>query len=158
MASSIEKTLPKPDSNPGPVTAVHCLRLPPGTDPRAALAALPRERGFSAGFILATVGSLARVRLRFAGADTAWEGEADFEILTLSGTLGPDGPHPHMSVADGSGAVTGGHVLEGCVVRTTAEVVVGIAVRWIFRRILDPATGYPELLAEARRDERPGGV
>lgn len=124
---------------------IQAVRLQPGADLRDALAALPHELGFSAGFILAAVGSLSRVRLRFAGASTLWERAADFEILTLSGTLGPDGLHLHMAVADAAGAVTGGHVLEGCVVRTTAEIVVGIAPGWVFRRQPDPATGYKEL-------------
>lgn len=135
---------------------IHAIRHGAGADLRSALAALPREQGFEAGFILTAVGSLSRVRLRFAGAETVWEREADFEILTLSGTLGPDGPHLHMSVADAAGAVTGGHVLEGCEVRTTAEIVVGIAPGWTFRRALDPATGYLELRAEAHSDEKHG--
>ncbi len=137
--------------------AIHGLRLFPGADLRTALITLPREQNFEAGFILSAVGSLCRVRLRFAGAETVWEREADFEILTLSGTLGPDGPHLHMSVADAAGAVTGGHVLEGCVVRTTAEIVVGLAPGWSFRRALDPATGYLELRAETHGDEKHNG-
>jgi hypothetical protein len=32
-------------------------------------------------------------------------------------------------------------------VRTTAEVVLGMLPQWEFRRELDPATGYLELLA-----------
>ena len=123
-------------------------RLLPGTDLRVALSALPHEHGFKAGFILFAVGSLSHVRMRFAGAETAWEREGNFEILTLSGTLSPDGPHLHMSISDAAGAVLGGHVLAGCVVRTTAEIVVGIARDWVFRREADPATGYLELQAE----------
>lgn len=129
---------------------IQTVRLRPGDDLRGAVAALPGEAGFRAGFILSAVGSLSRVRLRFAGAVTIWERKADFEILTLSGTLGPDGPHLHMSVSDASGTVVGGHVLEGCVVRTTAEIVVGIAPGWVFRRAVDPETGYLELKPERR--------
>lgn len=137
--------------------AIHTLRLFPSADLRTALTSLPCEQNFEAGFILSALGSLSRVRLRLAGAETVWEREADFEILPLSGTLGPDGPHLHMSVADAAGAVTGGHVLEGCVVRTTAEIVVGMATGWTFRRALDPATGYLELRAVAHSDEKHNG-
>ncbi len=130
--------------------AIHALRLLPGTDLRKALSALPDELGIPAGFILAAVGSLSRASLRLGGAETIWEIEADIELLTLSGTLSPDGAHLHMAVADGAGSVVGGHVMEGCVVRTTVEIVVGIAPDWSFRRIADPATGFLELQAGRR--------
>lgn len=128
--------------------AIHALRLPPGADLRRSLSMLPAEQGFEAGFILSAVGSLSHARLRLAGAETIWEFEADVELLTLAGTLGTDGAHLHMSVADANGEVTGGHVLEGCVVRTTMEIVVGIAPDWQFRREPDAATGFSELRAE----------
>lgn len=129
---------------------IHILRLLPGADLRKALSALPGELGISAGFILAAVGSLSRARLRLGGAETVWEIEADIELLTLTGTLSPDGAHLHMAVADGAGSVMGGHVMEGCVVRTTAEIVVGIAPDWSFNRAVDPATGFQELCASRR--------
>lgn len=129
---------------------IHTLRLLPGADLRKALSALPGELGIAAGFILAAVGSLSRAKLRLGGAETIWEIEADIELLTLSGTLSPDGVHLHMSVADSAGAVVGGHVMEGCVVRTTAEIVVGIAPDWRFDREVDPATGFLELRAGRR--------
>lgn len=129
---------------------VHTLRLLPGADLRRALSALPVQEEFSAGFILAAVGSLSRARLRLAGAETEWEIEADLDILTLSGTLSLEGAHLHVMLADGTGSVVGGHVMEGCEVRTTAEIVVGIASDWVFHRAIDPATGFPELEASRR--------
>lgn len=149
-ASDLER-LPPPET-PRQATAkdvghleILPVRLRPGTDLRDALTALPRDRAFAAGFILSAVGSLGQARLRLAGAETVWERTADFEILTLSGTLGPDGPHLHLALADATGALVGGHVLTGCLVRTTAEIMVGIVSGWAFRRAIDPATGYPEL-------------
>ena len=44
----------------------------------------------------------------------------------------------------------GGHLVEGCLVHTTAELVVGEAVGLVFSRPLDPATGYGELSIEGR--------
>ena len=39
----------------------------------------------------------------------------------------------------------GGHLCAGSLVRTTAELVIGLLPEWRFRRELDPVTGYAEL-------------
>ena len=49
-------------------------------------------------------------------------------------------------MADAEGRVTGGHLLEGTLVRTTAELLVAWLPDWTFRRSLDPQTGFRELL------------
>jgi predicted DNA-binding protein with PD1-like motif len=104
-----------------------------------------------AGFIACCVGSLSRARLRPAARDDALVLERPLEIVSLSGTLSVDGPHLHMAVSDDAGAVTGGHVLEGCRVRTTAELVLAFAEGVRFARAPDPATGYAELRVEPVR-------
>lgn len=126
------------------------LRLGAGADLRGALQAALAERGAKAAFVVAGIGSLRPARLRLAGADSECVVEGDSEILTLSGTLSPDGPHLHISVADLQGRVTGGHVLPGCVVRTTAELLVAWLDGWAFARERDAGTGYAELVV--RRD------
>ena len=88
--------------------------------------------------------------LRFAGAAAATTIRGDLEILSLSGTLSPDGAHLHIAVANSSGAVIGGHLCPGSLVRTTAELVIGLLPEWQFRRERDPATGYAELAIKAQ--------
>ena len=46
----------------------------------------------------------------------------DLEILSLCGTLSTDGAHLHITVANSNGAVIGGHLCCGSLVRTTAEL------------------------------------
>ena len=75
----------------------------------------------------------------------------DLEILTLAGTVAANGSHLHMSVADSEGRVMGGHVANGCIVRTTAEVLLLLLADWSFTREPDPATGYAELVAHRKR-------
>jgi predicted DNA-binding protein with PD1-like motif len=53
---------------------------------------------------------------------------------------------PHLAVADQQGHTVGGHLAEGCTVRTTVEVVVAADDRLVFGREHDPATGYDELV------------
>lgn len=133
-----------PAGTPVPCRAL-ALRLTPGTDLRAGLEAAVRRRHLPAAALGASVGSLARVRLRLAGAGAVLERDGPFELVALSGTLGPDGAHLHAAVADAAGAVVGGHVLEGCVVHTTAELVLLLPGGLVFERVRDPATGYREL-------------
>ncbi len=67
------------------------------------------------------------------------------EIVSLSGTLSPDGLHLHIALAGRDGRCVGGHLLDGCIVHTTAELVIGELTDLAFRRVEDPATGYREL-------------
>lgn len=126
------------------------LRLNPGDDLHAALQAAVRAQGQQAAFVVAGIGSLVDARMRFAAADGAFVVNGPSEILTLSGSLGADHAHLHMSVSDAQGRVFGGHVLAGCVVRTTAEVLIAWLPDWDFAREADAATGYAELAVRPR--------
>jgi predicted DNA-binding protein with PD1-like motif len=122
------------------------VRIGVGEDLRAALAALPALHGVDAAFVLQGIGSLSVAQIRYAGRPDCAELRGDLEILTLGGSLGPDGVHLHISVADAQGRVTGGHMGPGCIVRTTAEVLVGLLPEVRFSREEDPATGFKELV------------
>jgi predicted DNA-binding protein with PD1-like motif len=118
------------------------IRLVPGQDLRAALA----DRVDGAAYVLQGIGSLSAVHLRLAGAAGPTVLDGDWEILTLAGSLSPDGPHLHMTVADATGRVLGGHVMAGCRVRTTAEILVAELPEHRFTREPDPVSGYAELV------------
>ncbi len=124
------------------------LRLSPGADLKRSLEALDG----AAGFVVAAIGSLDPVVLRYAGAAQATRLAGAFELLTLSGSLTRDGAHLHMSVADAEGRVRGGHVVYGCIVRTTAEVLVADLPGFSLSRESDAATGFRELVV------RPAGA
>ena len=121
------------------------LRLQPGADLRQALEAWMGEQQEQAACLISAVGSLSMAQLRFAGAADVTVIHGELEILSLSGTLSPDGAHLHIAVADSQGGVMGGHLGAGSLVRTTAELVIGLLPEWRFSRELDPATGYAEL-------------
>ncbi|MDX2283564.1 MAG: PPC domain-containing DNA-binding protein [Bacteroidia bacterium] len=127
---------------------LHAFRLRPGQDLKQSLQALVRERGWKAAYLAACAGSLRRACLRFADQSEAWVCEDRFEIVSLSGTLCPDGLHLHIALAGRDGSVTGGHLLDGCLIYTTAEVVIGELPGYAFRRLHDPDTGYAELAVE----------
>ena len=126
------------------------LRLQPGDDLRQALESWMGEQEEQAGCVISAIGSLSVAELRFAGAAAATTIRGDLEILSLSGTLSADGAHLHIAVADSKGAVIGGHLCPGSLVRTTAELVIALLPEWQFRRERDPATGYAELAIKAQ--------
>ena len=121
------------------------LRLQPSDDLRLVLEAWMGAQEELAGCVISAVGSLSLAHLRLAGAAEATAIHGELEILSLSGTLSPDGAHLHIAIAGSSGTVIGGHLCAGSLVRTTAELVVGLLPEWRFRRELDPVTGYAEL-------------
>jgi predicted DNA-binding protein with PD1-like motif len=121
------------------------LRIAPGIDLRAALESLLAEHGVQAGYVVQGMGSLCTAMIRFAGAAGLTELRGDLELLSLAGSLSPDGVHLHLSVADAQGRVTGGHMGPGCIVRTTAEVLVALLPGHRFSREMDADTGFKEL-------------
>jgi uncharacterized protein len=128
---------------------VHAFRLTPGSDLKQELQRLTDQHALRAGCILSCVGSLSRARLRMPGAAGDAEAfetlEEPMEIVSLAGTLGPDGLHVHISLSRRDGACIGGHLVAGCIVNTTAELIIGELTEVEFRRSPDPLTGYAEL-------------
>jgi predicted DNA-binding protein with PD1-like motif len=133
---------------------VFALRLRPGQDLRKELERFTKERDLRAGFIITTVGSLQKASLRLADKSEATSFDGKFEIVSLVGTLGRDGVHLHISISDGTGRTVGGHLVEGCEIYTTAEIVIGEASGMVFSRETDKATGYKELTIRQRRRPR----
>jgi len=126
------------------------VRFAPGADLRRVLEDTLAATVAKAAFVLAGVGSLSEASLRWAGEGMSSKLDGPLEIVTLAGSLSPDGAHLHACVSDGQGRVFGGHIAYGCVVRTTAEVLVAFLPGWTFSREHDSRTGFPELVV--RRD------
>jgi predicted DNA-binding protein with PD1-like motif len=121
------------------------VRLRPKQDLRIALESMLCEHSVSAAFVLQGIGSLSTARIRFAGMNHATELRGDLEILTLSGSLASDGAHLHIAVADAQGRVVGGHVAQGCIIRTTAEILLALLPDYDFSREPDAESGWNEL-------------
>ncbi len=123
----------------------YALRLHPNQDLKMALDTFARAHNLEAACVLTCVGSLQRAVLRLANREEAAELIDKFEIVSLTGTLSKYGAHYHIAIADGQGRTVGGHLLEGCLVYTTAEIVIGLLPDLSFLREVDSATGYDEL-------------
>ncbi|MCB0620477.1 MAG: DNA-binding protein [Saprospiraceae bacterium] len=123
----------------------HAFRLRPGDDLKAGIIQVALERKVEAGIILTCVGSLRRAHLRFADQLEGTLLREKFEIVSLEGTVSAAGVHLHLALSDADGGLVGGHLLEGCLVHTTAEVVIGELQGVRFVREVDLDTGYQEL-------------
>jgi uncharacterized protein len=134
---------------------VLALRLGPGQDLRQQLETFVKQKKLRAGFIITAVGSLRSASIRLADQPNAQSFDGKFEIVSLVGTLGQDGVHLHVSISDKEGRTLGGHLVEGCLIYTTAEIVIGDAPGLSFAREQDKDTGYKELrIRQVRRSLR----
>lgn len=124
---------------------VFALRLKSGEDLKQGLQTFVQQHHLQAAFILTTVGSLSQATIRYAAQIESQQLIGAFEIVSLVGTLSLDGVHLHISIADTTGKTIGGHVSHGCIIRTTAEVVIGNSPFHHFSRTFDEQTGYLEL-------------
>ncbi|HYC28499.1 MAG TPA: PPC domain-containing DNA-binding protein [Chitinophagaceae bacterium] len=124
------------------------LRLKPGDDLKDGIQQFVNANSIRAGWIVGCVGSLTEYHLRFANQEQGLEGSGHFEIVSLTGTLSVNGCHLHASISDGYGHTIGGHLLSGCKVYTTAEIILTATDKYIFMREHDDTTGWKELKIE----------
>lgn len=121
------------------------LHLDPGSDLRQTLQQLALEEQAS-GFVLGVVGNLSQAAFQCPGQSQPTVLSGELEIITLNGTLAPEGVHLHLSVSDGACQVWGGHLEPGSRVLGGAELLVGL---------LD-AAGAPQQGAAAPAEPRVG--
>lgn len=126
------------------------FRLRPGQDLKDELEKIVKSQRIQAGSMLTCVGSLTDVVLRLANQDTGTTYQGHFEIVSLVGTLSTNGSHIHLAVSDSTGRTLGGHLLAGCKIYTTAELVIGVLTDLAFTREPDPAFGYKELVVRKK--------
>lgn len=96
--------------------------------------------------IITGVGSINKGNIRLADGKSIKQLNDPHEIVSLTGTLSPDGVHIHISLADIKGKVIGGHLMEDTFINTTCELIIGIFnEEFEFTREYDKETGYSEL-------------
>ena len=127
------------------------FRLKAGQDLFNEIETVVAENKIEAGCVLSGVGSLTHVTLRLANRDHYTEYDGHFEIVSMTGTISVYGSHLHMSISDGDGKTIGGHLVSGCKIYTTAEMVLGIFEDVVYKREYAEDSGYEELSIKPRR-------
>lgn len=128
----------------------YSFRLQPGQDLKQELDRVVLTNHIEAGAILTGVGSLTDVTLRLANQEGGTLYQGHFEIVSLVGTLSTNGSHIHLSVSDSTGRTLGGHLLAGCKIYTTAELIIGVFPELVYTREPDPAFNYRELVVRKK--------
>ena len=123
----------------------HVFRLRRGSDLLKALQEYARTRRIAAGTVVSGVGCVIRARVRDASGVAVRELNEPLEIVSLMGTLSAARTHLHIALAREDLTVLGGHLMEGCIVNTTAEVVLLELDGVRFGAEWDGETGYDEL-------------
>ncbi|WII71807.1 DNA-binding protein [Bdellovibrio sp. 22V] len=128
----------------------HCFRLRPGQDLKKELLYYCQMHHLHAACVISSVGSLTKAHIRLSGGKDVVEFQGPFEIISLNGTLSAEGIHLHVSLSNFEGDVIGGHLMDGCEIYTTAEIVLLENVDLSFTREMDGHTGYKELIVKQR--------
>ncbi|MFV0575275.1 MAG: PPC domain-containing DNA-binding protein [Vibrio sp.] len=128
----------------------YALRLLPNQELLSEIRQFIQQNHIQAAWISGCVGSLSDVVMRYAGCEESTSLHGKFEVVSLIGTLEQNGEHLHLSISDHTGKMLGGHVMEGCIVRTTMELVIGVLNDVAFSRQDCAISGYPELTITQR--------
>ena len=132
----------------------HAFRLKPGQDLKKEIQQLVDQKQIKAGWISTCVGSLTNYNIRFANQPEGSSDSGHFEIVSLTGTVSVNGSHLHISISDSTGKTIGGHLMEGCKIYTTAEIVILSSNDLVFKREKDGTTPWEELQVEENRNKK----
>jgi predicted DNA-binding protein with PD1-like motif len=128
-----------------PNISSYAIRLKPGQDLKESIQQLVVQKNIKAGWISTCAGSLTQYNIRFANQPDSSTDKGHFEIVSLTGTVSVNGSHLHISISDSTGKTIGGHLMEGCKIYTTAEMVILSTDQYEFKREKDGTTPWDEL-------------
>ncbi len=123
-----------------------CKRLHRGDDLLKSIQTLAKDQHIGAGVVLSAVGCISKGMVRDASGVTLRQIDAPCEIVSLNGTVSAIRCHLHIALSREDLSTVGGHLVEGCIINTTCELVIGVLDGWEIAREYDAETGYDELI------------
>lgn len=127
---------------------MECFRLKPKEDLYIGIQQYCQTHNIIAAALVSCAGCVSEVSFRMADGETSYHEVVNCEIVSLSGTIAKNGMHLHISFCDQSLRTFGGHLTSGCIINTTAELVLVKLDEYNLERVFDPQTGYDELKVE----------
>ena len=125
-----------------------CRRLRRGDDLLRAVEQIAREEQLELAVILSAVGCVTRARLRDAYGVTVRTVDEPCEIVSATGTVSRKRCHIHIALSKEDLSTVGGHLMEGCIINTTCELVLAEVESWRCGVEQDGETGYDEIVFE----------
>ena len=125
-----------------------CKRLRRGDDLLLSLEQIAREEELELAVILSAVGCVTKARLRDASGVTIRQIDEPCEIVSVTGTVSRKRCHIHVALSKEDLSTVGGHLVEGCLINTTCELVLGVVEGWCCGVEQDEETGYDEIVFE----------
>ena len=126
----------------------YAVRLRRGTDLLRAIEDFCVEHQICAGVLLSGVGCVTKARVRDAGGVNIVSVDEPMEIVSLMGTVSEKRCHLHVSFSKEDLSVIGGHLVEGCIINTTCELVIVELEDCVYDVEFDAETGYDELIVK----------
>ena len=124
----------------------YAVRLRRGADLLQSIEAFCAEHQIRAGVLLSGVGCVTKASIRDAGGVNIVSIDEAMEIVSLMGTVSEKRCHLHVSFAKEDLSVIGGHLVAGCMINTTCEIVIGELRDYVYDVEFDEETGYDELI------------
>ena len=124
----------------------YTVRLRRGADLLKSIEELCVKNAIRAGVVLSAVGCVSRGRVRDAGGVNIVDIAEPLEIVSLMGTVSHTRCHLHVSFSKEDLSVVGGHLVSGCIINTTCELIIGELENCVYDVEFDEETGYDELI------------
>ena len=125
-----------------------CKRLRRGDDLLREVQKMAQEEQLELAVILSAVGCVTKARLRDASGVTIRQIDEPCEIVSVTGTVSRKRCHIHVALSKENLSTVGGHLVEGCLINTTCELVLGVVEGWRCGVEQDAETGYDEIVFE----------
>jgi predicted DNA-binding protein with PD1-like motif len=138
-------------NSPSSLLEGFAFRARPHEDLKQSILEFAKINAIRAGAIVTAVGSLEQFNIRYANLEHGEMKKGHFEIMSLVGTLSDSACHLHLSVSDKTGKLYGGHLLQGNLIYTTAEIVLVKLSDLEFSRAIDPSYNYKELVVTVKQ-------
>ena len=123
-----------------------CKRLQRGDDLLIEIKKIAKEEKLKAAVVLSSVVCVSKLCISDAGCINIRELNENFEILSLNGTISSERSHLHIAFSKEDLSVIGGHLVEGCIINTTCELIIQEIIGWKYDTVNDSETGYKEIV------------
>ena len=127
----------------------YAVRLRRGMDLLQSIEKYCKDNQIKAGVILSGVGCVTKGCVRDASGITIVDIDEPMEIVSLMGTVSEKRCHLHVSFSKEDLTVIGGHLVTGCIINTTCELVIGELENCVYDVAFDEETGYDELIVKS---------